>query len=96
MENASWTWWGAAPIVIKASQNAWSQMASVKEKDMKPMVMDATETEERGAMVLMRGETYGRPGVEIRGMPGGEGGGESKQKPEVATNFGSGVADTSN
>lgn len=41
MESASWSWEGAWPRVRNDSQNACSQIARVKEKDMKPIMIDA-------------------------------------------------------
>jgi hypothetical protein len=48
------------------SQNACNQMASVKEKEIKPMAIEATLTEANGAMFFERGEAHVRQCVGFR------------------------------
>jgi hypothetical protein len=59
-------------MVRKASQKAWSQIARVKEKEMKPTIMDAIEIEGMEAMVLSHRhlrQGVGRPeAVACRGL----------------------------
>jgi hypothetical protein len=52
-------------MVRKASQKAWSQIARVKEKEMKPIIMDAIEIEGMEAIVLSH--RHLRQGVGLRG-----------------------------
>lgn len=47
VESASWSWEDAWPMVRKDSQKACSQMASVKEKEMNAIVVEAMELEGR-------------------------------------------------
>jgi hypothetical protein len=51
VDRASGTWWGAAPTVLKASQEACFQIARVNAKDMKPTTVDAREIGASGAIV---------------------------------------------
>lgn len=71
-------------MVRKASQKAWSQIARVKEKEMKPIIMDAIEIEGMEAMVLSH--RHLRQGV---GRPGLHGGCCMEGPPSVNKCFGS-------